>query len=380
MPLSWFRTSNLFTPYKVEGEWFIGVEHGRVSKLTRENPKASDEVVDFGDALVAPGFVEVHIHGAHGYDVMSGTLEAMNEIARFLVRHGVTSFLPTTVPSTFGQLAEVLSLDLGMIDGSGARALGFHLEGPYVNPQFKGALPREALDRPDVVTLNALLGKGKVSMVTVAPELEGMADVIAMLTQRGVAVSLGHTGASYTLAVEAFLAGAKSITHFLNAMKAFHHRDSGVIGAALNLPFYVQFIPDGIHTSREVIRAVARLLSKRLVLITDAIMAAGMGEEQQVSLGGQQVTVRDGAARLSDGTLAGSTLTTDKGVRNLIEVGLLSIEEALICATVNPADLLGIREVGRIMVGSMADFVVLDRHSLEVVCTVRGGRIVYSRL
>lgn len=347
-----------------EGGFVCGdlvLEGGRVARIRADASK------DTGRTLL-PGFVDLHVHGGGGADVMDGA-EGIAAVAAFHLRHGTTALCPTTITRPVSELEAVLTAARSLEDDSQrARVLGVHLEGPFISPRKLGAQPPHAVVA-DVATLERLLAAGDVATMTLAPEVEGAAAAIGYLVGRGVRVSLGHSGCAYAEASAAFDLGAGGVTHLFNAMSGTHHREPGLAAAALDRPEAIhELILDGHHVHPALFRVAHRAV--RLALVTDAIRATGLGPGES-ELGGQTVTVAGGRATLSDGTLAGSLLTLDAALANAVAAGL-SLEEAANLLTRNPADALGRQDLGRLAPGAHADVVELDG-DLRVTRVFRGG-------
>jgi len=373
------KTDNLYTPEKIEGNVYIEVKDAKIKHLAFDKPDENIEMLDLTGYIVSPGFIDVHIHGYGGHDTMEGTIEAISSIAKGLATRGVTSFLPTTVAATVTEIEKVISVSPQLDSIEGAKPLGFHLEGPFLSKQEPGAMDPKLFEEASVEKASTLLDSGKIIMITIAPEVANNLEVIEFLVTNGVNVSLGHTATDYETAVKAFAKGATSITHFFNAIKPFQHRAPGLVGAGMLYPFYLQFIADGVHTHKATIQIMSKFFKDRLVLITDAIMAAGLDKPGKYTLGGFTIVVDEISARLENGTLAGSILTMDRGVRNLIEFGNLNLSEALRCASTNPAKSIGVKDRGLIKKDNFADFVVLDKNTLQVVATIREGKVIYAK-
>jgi len=392
------------TPTELLENGFVVIEGGSVNEVGSGVPPATAIAVDLGDLLIAPGFVDVHVHGGGGTQVNCPTREevetSVRSMARFHARHGTTALLATTVSDSPEALrvavegvAAVAAAPRGgpasgypgpgrlSEDGRGAVVLGSHLEGPWIARSRAGAQFVPALRPPSVAELDDLVarGSGTVRLVTIAPELEGALDLIAAALAGGVVVSIGHTDADYATAKVAFDAGATHATHLFNAMAPMHHRRPGPIAAALgDERVSLEIIADGVHIHPALIALVATLAPERLVLVTDAIGAAGAPPGLH-RLGPLEVLVTDGRAVLASNaeTVAGSVLTMDKAVELAVKVAHVPLLTALKAASLHPAKLLGEHRKGRLSPGADADLVVLDRQ-LGVVATVVGGQVAYD--
>ncbi|MBB5018624.1 N-acetylglucosamine-6-phosphate deacetylase [Chitinivorax tropicus] len=323
--------------------------------------------------LILPGFVDLHIHGGGGMDIMQGG-EAGTVVSRMHASHGTTSFLATTMTAPTEDIARAL-LDLRCIHptraNGGARMLGIHLEGPYINSGKLGAQPNYA--RSGAMTeVQAYHDIVPIRLVTVAPELVGHQELIARLVQRGIRVQLGHTLGSYEDGVEAMEHGASSFTHLFNAMTGLHHREPGMVGAALAHAEFSEIIPDLLHVHPGAIRTALRCIP-HLYCVTDSTAAAGM-PDGNYKLGRHTVTKCLGGVRLPDGTLAGSTLTMDQALRNLVSLGL-TIADASNRLSANPTRYLGIADRGTLATDHWADIVVLDRQLQLKAVFVEGESI-----
>lgn len=334
---------------------------------------AGAEVLDATGLLAVPGFVDLQCNGGVGIDLASEP-ERLWELGAALPRWGVTAWLPTIVTTPPDVVERALaSLAGGPPPGwGGAVPLGLHLEGPFLAPGHHGAHPVARLRPP---TLDAIEGWSRdagVVVVTLAPELDGALEVIEALVERGVVVSLGHSGASVAQAAAGIDAGATWVTHLFNAMAPLHHRAPGLAGVALtDERVQAGLIVDGIHVDPSVVALAQRALGERLTLVTDAVAALGMPPGRP-TLGRAEVTVGDDGVRLADGTLAGSNLAMDDAIRNLVTFSGCAPEAALHAASAAPASLLGDTARGTLDVGRRADLVLLTR-DLEVVTTFVGG-------
>ena len=310
---------------------------------------------------LVPGYIDIHLHGGGGYD-LSASPEQLAEGLRFHRAHGTISALVSLVTAPISQLCEQLSM---IADAAAYEPgiLGAHLEGPFLSAARCGAHDPSQLRVPDRTTVEQLLtaGRGVLRAVTIAPELPGAIEAIDAFVRAGVVVAVGHTEADYDLTCRAFEHGARLATHLFNAMPELSHRHPGPVGASLDSNAYVEIINDGVHVHRSLVRLVAARSPQRLVLVTDAIMAAG-SPDGDYQLGSQRVRVTHGQARLVDGgALAGSTLTMDRAVRRAVtEVGL-TVRQAMDAATLHPAHVLGLHDqIGSIVAGQRADLLALD--------------------
>lgn len=337
------------------------------------------------DGVVLPGFIDEHIHGAGGADAMDGTCEALGTIAETVAKEGTTTFLATTMTQSRSAILTALSAVSRYRSenrASGARIAGVHLEGPFISVKHKGAQPEEYVAAPSVGQFdeyNAASGNS-IRIVTLAPEVAGAGELIGHLSKIGVAASIGHTGAGEKDVRSAMQRGACGVTHTYNAQSPLHHREIGVAGCALLYDeLTCELIADTVHVSVPAIRLLVKNKpAQRLTLITDAMRAKGLPDGVS-ELGGQTVYVRNGEARLADGTLAGSVLKMNRAVQNMVEQAGVPFLQAVDYATANPARTLGIYgETGSIRLGKRADFVVLDS-SYNVVMTVRDGNVIYQR-
>ncbi len=308
--------------------------------------------------LILPGFIDVHVHGGGGVDIMAGA-GAIDIVARMHAHHGTTCLLATTITAPRSDIEHAL-VDVGRAirerPAGAARVLGVHLEGPFINPDKLGAQPNFAragtLDE-----LSALHALAQIRVLTLAPEISGHLDFIRHLKIAGILPQIGHSSGSYEHGVAALEAGAAGFTHLFNAMSELHHRKPGMVGAALAHAVYSELIPDLLHVHPGAIRVARRAIPK-LFCVTDSTAGAGM-PDGNYRLGSHTVTKCLGGVRLADGTLAGSVLTMDQAFRNLVSIGI-PVHEAALHVSTNPADYLGERERGRLQPGAYADVVVMS--------------------
>ena len=344
---------------------------------------ANARIIDFGDAVLAPGLIDIHVHGGAGHDVMEGSDESLAAVEHGMSGHGVTSYCPTTVTAPVDATLRSLNL-LGKAvtnrqigDGGRACPLGIHLEGPFLSHAKRGVHPPGLLQPASRELFDRLwqAAAGRVSVLTIAPEIEGAIDLIAEASRRGVCVSLGHSDAEQSQARAGIRAGARHATHTFNAMRPLDHRNPGLLGTVLtDDQLTADIIVDGIHVDPTVVDLFVRAKGlDRSVLITDAISATGM-PDGTYRLGEFEVQVRDGRCE-SGGRLAGSVLTLDRAIRNTVTFARVSLQHAIQMATLNPARVLGLeRRKGMLAVGADADIAVFTP-SGEVVRTIVGGVI-----
>jgi len=366
----------------IEGDRIADVVPGS----TRAGPSAHH--YDLAGYFIAPGFVDVHVHGVEGADVLDAD-NSLPTIAAALPKYGVTAFCPTTVACSVGVLERTLDAVRQIREQPiihAAQVIGAHLESNFVNPDYKGAQPSDYLYRPSSDDAGPILSeiersRQSVSIVTLAPELDGALHTIRALVDSGVRVSLGHSGASFEIADAAVDAGARHATHLFNRMPPLHHRDPGLAGAVLvRREVTAEIVCDGVHVHSPMIRvAIAAKGTDRIMAITDGTAASGLAEGAVASLGGRRICARNGAAYLDDGTLAGSVATMDRVFRFLVHrVGLSPTEASQLCSS-TPVSALGLHDRGAIVKGGVADLVVLDRE-LAVKQTYVAGRLAYSAI
>jgi N-acetylglucosamine-6-phosphate deacetylase len=331
-------------------------------------PSAAQEVIANQQTAI-PGFVDVHIHGAGGHDVMEGSDEALATVARTVARHGTTSLVATTVtasPEDTCRSVEGIARFIAAqheTDEPRAEVLGIHYEGPFISPARRGVHPKEWIQLPSAELLEKLLhaASGNARILTIAPELLGAAPCIEAARQAGVVVAMGHTDATYEQARAGMARGARHAVHMYNAMRPFSHRDSGVIGAVLTSPeVTAELIADGVHVEDAAMRLLLQAKGAGcVILVSDGISATGM-PDGNYRLGRFEVTVSGGVCRNAEGNLAGSTLTLDRALRNIVALGA-SLPDAVRMLTVNPATLLGVEfKKGTLRIGADADIVLLD--------------------
>jgi N-acetylglucosamine-6-phosphate deacetylase len=369
----------------------ILIESGRIAQVLdseAEELPAVDSVLDLEGLTLFPGFIDVHIHGANGVDTMSAKADDLRCVSDFLARQGVTAWLPTLVPSTIEQYEHAIDTITGLIeeqesefapaainaDGTSvlperpARVIGVHYEGPFVNSEQCGALHREHFrtfkDVADLNSLPAIKHQGAVHLMTLAPEIEGGIDLIKELRRRGWIVSIGHTRATVEVLDQAFQAGARHMTHFMNAMTPLHHRAPGPVGWGLiHDEVTCDMIADGVHLDPSILKLILRSkTAERISLISDAVSPTGLGDGEY-QIWGETIRVENRRTQNARGSIAGSVITMLDAVRMMLSLGAPESEVARM-ASLNPARLLGIgNDCGSIQEGKRADLVALDREA-----------------
>ena len=377
----------LLTPLERIDDAAVLIEDGTISAAGRRaavKVPLKGRVVDFGDAIFAPGLIDIHIHGGAGRDVMEASDDSLAAVEQMLAQHGVASYCPTTVTAPLDQTLRSLealgkAVERARSDGHSkplrARPLGIHLEGPFLSQARRGVHPPLHLQPPSLEMFNQMwdAAGGHISMLTIAPELDGALDVITEASQRGVCVSIGHSNATLAQARAGFRAGARHATHTFNSMRRLDHRDSGVLGAILtDRGVTADIIADGVHVDPVVVDLFMRAKGvEGAVLITDGISATGM-PDGIYHLGLFEVELT-GERCLSYGKLAGSVLTLDRAVGNAMTFARLSFQDSLRLATLNPARVLGIAQhKGMLQAGADADITVFTPEG-EVMQTIVNG-------
>lgn len=344
----------------------------RIRSIEGQPLRGAPHLTDAGHYIL-PGFIDLHVHGGGGRDVMEGG-DAVDVLTRLHVRHGTTSLLATTMTAPLAELEHALAAvgaSCRQRRPGHARVLGVHLEGPYINPGKLGAQPDFAI-AATLEQVDHLERLAPLKLITIAPEVDAHLALVPKLAQRGLRVQIGHTDGSYDDGVAALAQGASGFTHLFNAMSGFHHRAPGMVGAALAHARYAELIPDLLHVHPGAIRAALRAIP-RLFCVTDSTAAAGM-PDGQYALGRQVVHKCAGGVRLDDGTLAGSVLTMDQALRNLVTLGM-EVAEASLRTSTYAADYLGLADRGRLASGCHADLVVLDRQFAIQAVYVEGEKI-----
>jgi len=339
--------------------------------------------VDVGPHIVVPGFIDMHIHGCGGSDVMEATAESLNVISRVVARHGTTSFLATTISSPAAVLTETMK-KLGDLVGrnyAGAQPLGIHMEGPFINPIKRGTHKPFNISQPDLEAFHQWVAasQGSLRLITIAPELDPNHKIAAMARRSGVEVAMGHSNATFEEATAAIERGICYAVHTFNAMRPLGHRDPGITGAVLSDDrVTAEIIADGVHVDPAMIRVFGRAKGpSQVLLVTDATSAADMPDGEYV-LGTDTVTVTNGICRDAEGRLAGSTLTQEIALKNFTGWTRLPLTDTLLALTENPARVLGLPNKGVIAAGADADLAIMD-DNFHIMKTFVAGKLVFER-
>lgn len=360
----------------------ILIQNGKIVSVDKEvDPSLADSHIDGKGHLLIPGMIDLHIHGAEGFDMMDGSIRSVEAVSKACARTGCTSFLATSVSSSLEDLLKMIS-NVSQVAGRepGAQVAGIHIEGPYLNVKRKGMQNEQYLRHPDQDEMKFILEQSGslIRMVTLAPELPGGIEMINFLKKRGIIPAIAHSDATYEEAIEAFRVGASHVTHCCNGMRPIHHRDPGLILAAFEENHVsVQAIVDNVHLHPAMVRLLYREKGPdKMVLITDALQAMGMGDGTYL-FGGHEVRVSQGVAKLADGTLASSTVTMNEALAKTVQSGI-PLKDAVVMATQTPANLLGLPYKGRLEPDADADLVLMNEQ-FEIIWTIINGEMVYRR-
>lgn len=363
----------------LEGHIIIFDDKIRKIEAFNESAHHDLDLINAHGHFISPGFIDVHVHGAMGHDVMDGSVEGLKVIGETIIKNGVTSYLPTTMTmpkKAIDRAYKAVKETMALKDYKGATPLGLHLEGPFINPEKKGAQNGDYIEKPRVSFIKPYLDLTKI--VTYAPEMDAdQSFVKAMKNYPHVALSIGHTKGTFEDAAKAIDLGVKSFTHLFNAMTGLHHREPGMVGAALTYDVYAELIADKIHVSKHLFEMLMHLKNDKLLLVTDGMSAKCM-KSGLYELGGQKVIVNENSARLESGVLAGSILKLNEGVRHMKAHVTYPINRIINLATIYPARLIQEdQSIGSLEVGKNSDIIIFDE-KINIKATFIKGTEVYK--
>lgn len=364
-------------------DYFLIVKDGiifDIERMAHFNPDQYKDIIDLKGNYLAPGFVDIHIHGSGGADVMDATPDALKTIGQAIAKTGTTSFLATTMTMEQSAIYQALDNIRQHISSecTGSKILGAHLEGPFINKAFKGAQNGDFVIKPSYGFIEPYLDVIKI--VTLAPEEDDNFQFINKMKEHDdIVLSIGHSASDFETALKAYDHGVRHITHCFNAMTPLHHRKPGIVGAAFTEDFTTELIADGIHSHEGFFKTFINIKGHdKVILVTDS-MRAGTLDEGGYDLGGQKVIVKDGSARLTDGTLAGSVLKMNHAVKNIMANTEEAIRNIVKMASLNPAQLIGVDDkLGSIEIGKCADLIIID-HQVNIFSTFVDGKCIYNK-
>lgn len=385
------KNAKVITPYELLNNYSVVIENNTIIDIDKINSfkdKDFDSVISCDERFLSPGFIDIHNHGNHGHDTMEATIEALDSMASFHLKSGVTGFLPTTITAPYEDIKRAvknvgeyikLQKDKILKERVNSQVLGLHLEGPYFSEAKKGAQPIEFIKNPDIKEIDELINisNNNIKIVSLAPELKGAGEMIEYLKAKGITASAGHSNAKFEEAKAGVDRGITLATHLYNGMRSFSHRDPSIIGAVLiDERVRCEMICDGVHIHPAAMKLAVKMKGKDgIVLISDATMAAGL-EDGEYELGGRKVFVKNGEVRLPEGNLAGSTLTLNRSVYNMVNKVGIPLQDAVRMASLNPAKAIGVsNNKGSIEIGKDADLIIFDENinvSSAIVC----GKVV----
>ncbi|HJP93148.1 MAG TPA: N-acetylglucosamine-6-phosphate deacetylase [Pyrinomonadaceae bacterium] len=375
------QNARVILPDQLFGAGSVEIQAGLITSITNGPSRTSSRIIDLSGLVLLPGFIDVHIHGAVGVDVLEARPDGLQEVSNYLASQGVTGWLPTFVPASDENYASAVAAISQSMGNDGARILGVHYEGPFVNTKQCGALHTEyfkTYSRPEDLDF-LVIPENAVRMITLAPEISGGVELVRELNRRGWVISIGHTRADLKVLAEACDAGARHMTHFMNAMAPLHHRSPGPIAWGLSRDDVTfDLIADGLHLDPFMLRLLVRIKGARgISLISDAIAAAGKGDGDY-QIWGETISVKNGRTSNAAGSIAGSVISMLDAVRLLHSLGVSYVDLGQMAA-LNPARLLGLDRIcGSIEVGKRADLVALDEKG-RVRLTIVAGKVVFGR-
>lgn len=376
------KNISIITPYDIVDNYNIIIEEGKIVKIEEQiDERNMDKIIDGEGKYLAPGFIDIHNHGNSGYDIMDSSEETIDKMAEFHLKNGVTSFLGTVITSSYENISKAIDNIVKYNNKNDkAQILGIHLEGPFFSQEKKGAQPSQYIKRPNMEDIKELvqLSDGKMKMVSLAPEIEGALGIISFLRSKGITVAMAHSNSTFQETIRGIDYGATVATHLFNGMRNFTHREPGIIGASLiDDRVFCEIIYDRIHLHDAAVKLALKIKGiDKIVLVSDAMRAAGL-EDGVYELGGQKVTVKEGAARLKNGSLAGSTLNLRDAVYNMVHFLNISIQDVIRMASLSPAKAIGVDNMkGSIEIGKDADLILLDKN-INIAATIVGGNFLW---
>ena len=379
------QNAHLVTPNRTIISGWVEIHDAKIAAIGEGPPPAnSEQTIDARSQTLLPGFIDLHVHGGVGHEAMDARVESLRQLSAFYARHGVTAFLPTTWTAPHEQIMAALRAIQPFVNQplDGATIVGAHAEGPYLNPEKCGAQDARQIRQAQPDEANELLDMGIIRLLALAPEYETNHWLIEACKQRGITVSAAHTAATYADIENAVRLGLHQATHTFNAMTGLHHREPGTVGAVLTLPeIACEVITDGIHVHPAAVKLL--FMAKgvdRTIVITDAVRGAGLAEGTRYEQDAREVVIRNDSAYLPDGTLAGSTLTMDRAVRNFLAFTGTQLQDVWPVFSLNAARAIRVDDrKGSIQVGKDADCVLVD-NAMNVLLTIVEGRVVHSAL
>jgi N-acetylglucosamine-6-phosphate deacetylase len=370
----------IITPYKTIQNGQIEIHESKIQHLGHRRT-FEGRINDFENSWILPGFIDIHVHGLAGYDAMDKETESIIQISKLLAKKGVTGFLVTIQTAPFNDIIETIKVTKNAmnLDILGAKILGSHLEGPYINPKHMGA-QQEFIKNPTKAEIEKLLSISEKSLkiITLAPEIENGFEAIQILKENNVVVSASHTDSNYAQAGQAFKSGVTLMGHFWNGMRGLHHRKPGIVGAALeNEKVMVELIADGYHVHPAILRLTINLKGiDNVILVSDSIKPAGLPDGEYV-FNGRNFLMKEGLIKLDSGVIAGSSIGLNDAIRFLIQRCGIGLHQAVQMVTDNPARLLGLKNKGRLEPGNYADIVIMDE-SFNILETIVEGETIYN--
>ncbi|HZK33287.1 MAG TPA: N-acetylglucosamine-6-phosphate deacetylase [Tissierellaceae bacterium] len=369
------KNVDIITPYETLKGHGVLIKDKKIVDIALEqdleNENSSNSgvhrIINGKGYYLSPGFIDIHNHGSSGFDIMDSTEKALDEISKYHIKNGVTSYLGTILTSSYEDIRKAIkNINNYRSKANKANLLGIHLEGPFFNKVKKGAQPEEHIKHPDLEKIKDILNlsKNNIKMVSLAPELPGALDIIKYLKEKNITVAMAHTNATFKQAKLAIEGGARVATHLYNGMREFNHREPGVVGAALTDDrVYCEIIYDRVHLHDATVKISLKAKGyDKIILVSDAIRAAGL-TEGEYELGGRMVKVYNGVARLSTGSLAGSTLDLRKAVYNMVNFLHIPIHQGVKMASLNPAKAINVEEtLGSIEIGKIANLILFDKN------------------